>query len=109
MVNQPDTAAHIIERMFREADEVLKGAGRWVGIAFVFSGQGAQYPGMGRDLYEASPAAREIFDLAESLRPGTLSQCFSGTKEELSQTINTQPCLFAMDLASSARRWPKRA
>lgn len=72
------------------------------GIAFVFSGQGAQYPGMGRDLYEASPAAREIFDLAESLRPGTLSQCFSGTKEELSQTINTQPCLFAMDLACAA-------
>lgn len=72
------------------------------GLAFVFSGQGAQYPGMGKDLYDASPAAREIFDLAESLRPGTLSQCFSGTKEELSQTINTQPCLFAMDLACAA-------
>lgn len=68
-------------------------------IAFLFAGQGAQYPGMGRELYESSPAARKVFDMAERLRPGTLEQCFSGTAEELSRTINTQPCLFAMDLA----------
>ncbi|HIS02678.1 MAG TPA: ACP S-malonyltransferase [Candidatus Pullichristensenella avicola] len=68
-------------------------------VAFVFAGQGAQFPGMGRELYEASPAARAAFDRAESLRPGTLETCFSGPAEVLAQTINTQPCLFAMDYA----------
>lgn len=71
-------------------------------IAFVFSGQGAQYPGMGKDLYENSPAAKAVFDMAEAVRPGTLKQCFEGTKEELSVTINTQPCVFACDLAAAA-------
>lgn len=70
-------------------------------IAFVFSGQGAQYPGMGRELYETSPAARAIFDRADEIRPGTSQQCFGGTQEELSQTINTQPCVFCMDMAAA--------
>lgn len=68
-------------------------------IAFVFAGQGAQFPGMGQELYETSAAARAVFDLCESLRPGTLSQCFHGPKEVLDRTVHTQPCLFAMDLA----------
>lgn len=38
-------------------------------IALVFAGQGAQYPGMGKSLYEVSAAARAVFDLAERLRP----------------------------------------
>lgn len=70
-------------------------------IAFVFSGQGAQYSGMGKELYESSKAAEEVFDVAESLRAGTQEQCFSASKEELSQTINTQPCLFCVDLAAA--------
>ena len=69
---------------------------------FVFSGQGAQYPGMGKSLYESSEAAKAVFDMAESIRPGTIKQCFEGTKEELSVTINTQPCVFAADLAAAA-------
>lgn len=68
-------------------------------IAFVFAGQGAQYPGMGRELYDCSPAARAVFDRAEALRPGTLEMCFNGDADALSRTVNTQPCLFAMDVA----------
>ena len=70
-------------------------------IAFVFSGQGAQYGGMGKSLYESSLAARQVFDTAEKLRPGTLTQCFEGTTEELSVTKNTQPCLYCVDLAAA--------
>ena len=71
-------------------------------IAFVFSGQGDQYPGMGRELYEKYPAAARVFQLCDTLRPGTMRQCFSGTNEELKETKNTQPCLFAMELAAAA-------
>lgn len=70
-------------------------------IAFLFAGQGAQYPGMGQDLYVNSPAAKEAFEMAEALRPGTLEMCFSGASESLNQTINTQPCLFIADLAAA--------
>lgn len=70
-------------------------------VAFVFSGQGDQYPGMGKQLYETKAAARRVFDLCEQLRPGTIRQCFSGTAEELKETANTQPCLFAVELAAA--------
>ena len=68
-------------------------------IAFLFAGQGAQYVGMGKDLYESVPAAKEIFDLGESRRLGTLATCFEGPGEVLTQTENTQPALFLVDLA----------
>ncbi len=70
-------------------------------IAFLFAGQGAQYPGMGRSLAACSPAAKAVFDLADQLRPGTSGQCFGGTAEELSVTQNTQPCLYCVDLAAA--------
>lgn len=70
-------------------------------VAFVFSGQGAQYSGMGKSLYEASPAAKAVFDTAEQIRPGTIAQCFESPVEELSITKNTQPCLFCVDLAAA--------
>lgn len=70
-------------------------------LAFVFSGQGAQYSGMGRELYEVSPAAKSVFDLADTIRKETSQQCFYGTKEKLTQTINTQPCLYCVDLAAA--------
>ncbi len=69
--------------------------------AYMFAGQGAQYPGMGLDLYESSSAAKAVFDMGERLRPGTLDQCFSGTADALNQTINAQPCLFLTDLAAA--------
>ncbi len=71
-------------------------------IAFVFSGQGDQYPGMGKDLYEKYAFAKRVFDLCDGLRPGTSTQCFNGTEEELKETKNTQPCLFAMELAAAS-------
>lgn len=70
-------------------------------IAFVFSGQGDQFPGMGRELYETYPAAKSIFDGCDRIRPGTSFQCFHGTEEELRETRNTQPCLYAMELAAA--------
>lgn len=68
-------------------------------VAFLFAGQGAQHPAMGVDLIEASPAAAEVFAIANEVRPGTSEQCRSASKEELSQTENTQPCVFVHDLA----------
>lgn len=70
-------------------------------IAFVFSGQGDQYPGMGNDLVSKYSAAASIFDMCDTIRPGTSKQCFEGTEEELKETKNTQPCLFAMELAAA--------
>ncbi|MDY2608867.1 MAG: ACP S-malonyltransferase [Eubacteriales bacterium] len=71
-------------------------------IAFVFSGQGDQFPGMGKDLYEKYPVAQKIYDLCDEIRPGTSAQCFTGTEEELKETKNTQPCLIAMELAAAS-------
>lgn len=68
-------------------------------VALLFAGQGAQHPGMCVDLIAAEPAAKAVFDVADSVRPGTTEQCLNGTKEELSQTANTQPCMLAADLA----------
>jgi len=70
-------------------------------IAFLFSGQGAQFPGMAKGFYESSRNVRELFDAAEAIRPGTLKQCFDGTPEELKQTENTQPCLYLADFAAA--------
>lgn len=71
-------------------------------VAFLFAGQGAQHPAMGVDLIEASPAAAEVFAIADEVRPGTSEQCRSASKEELSRTENTQPCVFVHDLAVAA-------
>lgn len=70
-------------------------------VAFVFSGQGAQYSGMGSDLYNNVPVARDVFKKLDLIRPNTSVQCFEGNKEELSVTENTQPCMFAVELAAA--------
>ena len=56
-------------------------------------------PGMGKTIWEASEAAKAVFRVSENRRPGTTVQCFEGTKEELALTVNTQPCLYTVDLA----------
>ena len=71
-------------------------------IGILFSGQGAQYPGMMEDLYEAESAVREVFDLADTVLGRCISRiCFKGTQEELNLTHNTQPCMLAGDLAAA--------
>lgn len=70
-------------------------------IAFVFSGQGAQHPGMGRGFYDGCAPVRRLFDEAERFRPGTLEMMFAGDEAELRRTENTQPCLYLADLGAA--------
>jgi len=68
--------------------------------AFIFAGQGAQQVGMGRDLYEALPAARRVFDLAEEATRLPLKKlCFEGPADQLSRTDVCQPAIFTVSAA----------
>jgi [acyl-carrier-protein] S-malonyltransferase len=63
--------------------------------AFVFPGQGAQYPGMGKDLYENSDIAREMFDKANEILGFEITKImFEGSADELKETKVTQPAIF---------------
>ena len=63
--------------------------------AYVFPGQGAQFPGMGKDLYESSPLAKELFDKANDILGFNITDImFEGTVDDLKQTKVTQPAIF---------------
>lgn len=63
--------------------------------AYIFPGQGAQFPGMGKDLYEASSTAKEMFQQANEILGFDITKImFEGTAEELKQTKVTQPAIF---------------
>lgn len=63
--------------------------------AYVFPGQGAQFPGMGKDLHDKFPNANELFEKANSILGFRITELmFSGTAEDLKQTIVTQPAIF---------------
>ena len=63
--------------------------------AFVFPGQGAQFVGMGKDLYESSPLAKEMFEKANEILGFRITDLmFDGTEEDLRQTKVTQPAIF---------------
>src|SRR5690606_24101874 len=63
--------------------------------AYIFPGQGAQFPGMGKDLYESNDIAKKLFDQADELLGFPISKImFEGTEEELKQTKVTQPAIF---------------
>lgn len=70
-------------------------------IAFVFPGQGSQYAGMGKDLAEAFPEARQVFELADRTLENSISRlCFEGPEEDLQLTENTQPAILATSVAT---------
>ena len=63
-------------------------------LAFLYAGQGSQHVGMGRDLYEAYPAFRQVLDSAP-VDFDLKSLCFDGPEEQLNDTKYTQPCMVA--------------
>lgn len=71
-------------------------------LAFVFSGQGAQYPGMGKDIYDAFPAAGKVLDDLEKRRSGLKDLIFSSSEETLMQTANTQTAMYALEAMITA-------
>jgi [acyl-carrier-protein] S-malonyltransferase len=69
--------------------------------AFLFAGQGSQYVGMGKDLYESYPQAKAVFDKADEVLGFSLSKlCFYGHIEDLWQTQNCQPAILTMSIAA---------
>lgn len=70
--------------------------------AFVFPGQGAQFVGMGKDLYDNNPLAKELFEKANDILGFRITDImFSGTDEELKQTKVTQPAVFLHSVISA--------
>jgi [acyl-carrier-protein] S-malonyltransferase len=69
-------------------------------VAYVFPGQGSQSTGMGLDLYNSYPSAKEVFDEADASLGFPLSRlCFEGPDEELTKTHNVQPAILVVSIA----------
>ena len=69
-------------------------------VAYVFPGQGAQWVGMGRDLYDNFDSARAVFEEADEVLGFSLSRlCFEGPEDELRETINAQPAILTVSYA----------
>ncbi len=74
-----------------------------VDAAFLFPGQGSQYVGMGKDLYQTYPAAKEVYDQASKILDfDIIGTCFEGPSERLTQTRYSQPAIFVTSIAALA-------
>ena len=70
-------------------------------VAFLFSGQGAQYPGMMKEFYETCPESKAVFDTADRVLGRSISSlCFEGEQADLNLTENTQPCVLTANVAA---------
>ncbi|MCK0204108.1 acyltransferase domain-containing protein, partial [Ornithobacterium rhinotracheale] len=70
--------------------------------AYVFPGQGAQFVGMGKELYESNEAAKKLFEQADEILGFSISDImFNGTPEDLKQTKVTQPAVFLHSIAAA--------
>ena len=70
-------------------------------IGLIFAGQGAQYVGMGKDLFENIPASKEIFNIADRELGYAISEiCFNGSEEDINKTENTQPAVLTVSIAA---------
>ena len=70
-------------------------------LAFLFPGQGSQYPGMGKDLADNFPAAQQVFEEADEALGFSISRmCFDGPAETLQLTENTQPAILTVSIAA---------
>ena len=67
-------------------------------IGFLFAGQGAQHPGMGKDFYEHYDCARAVYDSVD-IDIDVKQLCFAGTQEELNDTAVAQPCILTTSSA----------
>lgn len=84
----------IVEKKIHQAKQDKK-------TAILFSGQGSQFTGMGKEYYDTSKQARAVFDEIATLRHDIKEICFDADKTELTKTINAQPALFAVGLAGA--------
>jgi len=70
-------------------------------VAYLFAGQGSQYIGMGKDLCEAFPESKAVFDKADKVLGFSISKlCFEGPKQELTRTVNCQPAILTISIAA---------
>lgn len=70
-------------------------------VAYLFAGQGSQYVGMGKDLYESFPESKAVFDKADKVLGFSITKlCFEGPAEELTRTNNCQPAILTMSIVS---------